>query len=78
MTVGLLLLTTYLISLYLSGEYSTDELLWPMVGVICLTVVCFLITIIAFQTYRERFWNGDKVVWKNSKWRFIKRFLMEV
>lgn len=78
LTTGLAVFTSLFVDTYLTKESEREEIFWPMIGMISLTVVCLVVSVIAYKSYKERFWNGDKEVWKNSKWRFIKRFLTEL
>lgn len=67
-----------LIMRYLTGEPPREQdLIRAILCITALNILSGFLSMIAYKTYTEKFRNGDRAVWKNSKWRFIKRFLFE-
>lgn len=50
---------------------------WAMVLVTSMTLLFGFVTYIAYQTYREEFLDGDKILFNNSKWTLIGLWLKE-
>jgi hypothetical protein len=76
-TVMLGVVNFFLVRQCLTDPTTEKNLFWAVLGMVALNLVFGFIAVLAWKTYKELFWKGDKAVWKNSKWRFIKRFLNE-
>lgn len=57
----------------ISYEDTQKEISWVLAGALFGLSLLVLFTFLAYRTYRQQMWEGDKAVYAQSKWLFFKR-----
>ncbi len=77
-TIGLSVLSYYMVCAAITDQ-SADrmEIMWITIGVISGTLLFGFLAYIAWKSYDETLRESDKIMWAVSKWKVIKRWLLD-
>lgn len=58
----------------ISFEETHEQMSWLLLAVISGILLLSFLSFLAFKTYKELMWEGDKAIYAQSKWLFFKRW----